>query len=111
MTKLNEEFPRNYCDALKNAKIEDVSFSKTLVPVHSDIDDKKTGYRPIKVAGIPVPSTIRVSYVEGCGSKGKYWYVISWAGSVKEQPNEYEFNSEDDAKMAVLKELKKYIEF
>ncbi|MCP4347299.1 MAG: hypothetical protein GY795_17475 [Desulfobacterales bacterium] len=110
MPKFSEEITQNFCEAVKNAKAEDITYSKKSVPVHFDIDDKKTGFRPIEVAGVPTPSTIRVSYVEGCDSKGKYWYVISWTGTEEEQPKEYESNSEDEAKMAVLNELKRYIE-
>ena len=81
MPKFNEKFPENFCEAVSNAKVEDISYSKESVPVHYDCGEKKTGFRPIKVAGIPIPPTIRVSYVEGCDTKGKYWYVLSWAGS------------------------------
>jgi hypothetical protein len=109
MPKSKREYPPSFRDALKVTTVEDISFLKTSVLGHFDLKDKKAGFRPIKVAGVSIPSTIKVSYVEGCDAKGKYWYVISWAGTNKEQPNEYELNSEVEAKIAVLEELKKYI--
>lgn len=110
MPKYGEDVSESFCKAVKNAEVKDITYSKEQLSTHSDIDDTKTGFRPIKVSGIAIPATIRISYVEGCDSKGKYWYVISWADTEKGQPKEYESTSEDEARLTVLKELKRYIE-
>lgn len=101
--------PREFIKVMQNATPTDVLFSKVQIVGHSEAIGPRIGHIPKEVSGISIPTQIKVSYVEGCDNKGKYWYVVSWAEEKNGRHCEFEVATEAEAKTAVFHEILKYL--
>ena len=102
MEKITQEF----MDAIGRADPSDIEFSEEIIPSHSLRNEEKVGFRATRVLGVEIPKSLSVAYVQGKHDQGAYWYVVSWMGSLHGRPREFRVSSQNEARAAVLDELR-----
>lgn len=92
------------------ANTDALEFIEESVPCHPDLPDVRTGYRLVRIAGMKLPSWVRMAYVHGRNQAGEYYYFVGWRERHAHEPHSYDVASEEEAKQAVLEELRRLTE-
>ena len=71
-----------------------------------DSGEEKTGYKPIKIKNYDLPQKLLATYIHSEGTRGDYYYVISWVNSSDGNPGEYDADSENDSRQIILREFR-----
>jgi hypothetical protein len=81
-------------------------FDEEKVATHPDLPDVRRGRRLSGISGVSLPRGLRLAYVNGENPAGAYHYVVIWRHPGAEVPDSYAVATEEDAKSAILKELR-----
>jgi hypothetical protein len=100
------DITQEFLDVISRATPSDIEFSEETFPSHSPREKNKVGFRPVRVLGVETPKSLPVTYVQGEDERGIYWYVVSGIGSLHGRPREFPAASDNQARAAVLEELR-----
>lgn len=70
-------------DLILGASVSDFEFLTEKLKVHPAFDDVKFGYFIKSVRGVRFPDDLSISFVEGRGSEGQYYYVTDFLDGKK----------------------------
>ena len=92
---------------LEQASVDQLEFESKILKNHIGRSEQRTGYRLVRVGGVPIPEAIGLSYVVGQAQNGEpFFYVVARLDDVGNEPRVFDVESVAAAKRAVLAELK-----
>lgn len=84
----------------------DLEFESEEIRGHSQLDDKRTGFKLVRVAGTDLPAEIRLAFVVGKRGVEEYFYVVLWPSMDAPEPEVRDVPSVDRAREEILNALK-----
>ena len=70
--------------AFEKGKSSDLQFSEITMKLHYESKEKKVGHKPVSIGTIPIPTDLKIAYVEAWNNGEHYYYVVNQLTNRKE---------------------------